>query len=145
MNILAQITSREFARIFDNYQAANSPDWLRMAAVTVAVILAALAAWQAVTVTRARRLPRLLFYDLARLHGIPAASQRRLIHVARTHKVGNPAYLFVCPDLIRSIESQELSRALTVKERKRLEDFFVYFRNAAFGPTGQGTGNGDVK
>jgi hypothetical protein len=145
VNLLAQITSKEFARIFDNYQMANSPDWFQVAAVTVAVIFAAFVAWQAVTITRSRRLPRLLFYDLAKLHNIPAASQRRLIHLSRTHQVGDPAYLFVCPDLVRSIESQELSRALTVKERKRLEDFFVDFRDAAFGRIDQVTGNGDVK
>jgi hypothetical protein len=59
--------------------------------------------------------------------------QRRLVHIASTHKLGDPARLFVCPDLVSRIESLEISQAAHEKERKRLEEFFAQFKSAAFG------------
>jgi|GEM_PF-3254727 len=138
MSLLAQVAPPDISRGLDNYLSARNPNlvWYAVAALTGILVLVLI--WQITVVARARRGPRLLFYDLAALHGLPRRVQQRLLHLARAHRVADPAFLFVCPELVRRIESLEVANAASHRERDRLKDFFARFQDAAFGSSGGG-------
>ena len=108
-----------------------TPFLIGAGAVLVAVFLA-YAIHNATTRLRDRRNPLLLFYDLAALHRLPRGRQRRLLKLARKHYIADPAYLFVCPDLVRQIQTLEASQAKNAREQARNDAFFQEFQAAVF-------------
>jgi len=133
MNIFAQLTPQGLGDSFHTHVSQSLDKFIYGVVAALAGILALIVVWEVANILRRRRRPRLLFYDLAVLHGIPRGVQRWLLHIARTHKLADPAYLFVCPDLFRQIKLLEISDARDDKSRRRLEFFFQQFETSAFG------------
>lgn len=133
MIILAQRSVQDLSAGFTNYVAGHRRSFFDITVLTLAVLVLLLLAVQITAFMRARRKPRLLFYDLALLHNLPHGTRRRLLNIAKVHRVTDPAYLFVCPDLVRRIKSLEMSHAASQRERKRLDEFFTEFEKAVFG------------
>jgi hypothetical protein len=135
MTFLAQttLTPKEFGQTYHTYVNQGLENFIYGAVAVLAIIFALILVRQVLIIIARRRRPRLLFYDLASLHGVPRSLQGWLLHLARTHRLHDPAFLFVCPDLFRQIKSLELADARADKERKRLESLFAQFEKLAFG------------
>jgi hypothetical protein len=130
MNPLAQ------ANPFEGFVPVVTSDRTNVVALlvlTLATLVAVLLIVQIAAVMRARRKPRMLFYDLAQLHSVPRGTQQRLLNVCRVHRISDPAYLFLCPDLVQRIKSLEVSHARSDKERRRAEEFFSEFERTVIG------------
>ncbi len=142
MSPLAQVSPDVIARSVKTYTSGSAGRFLPELAVLGAVIVAGLLAWALWSFLKARRRPLLLFNDLAALHGLRRSARRRLVHLARTHRVPDPAVLFVCPDLVRQIQSLETSEAAGDRQRRRVEAFFSGFTATVFGADGGQTAGG---
>lgn len=133
MILLAQVVPKALSDSVRNYQGGSPARFAVIAVILLVGVLALFVVWRALYYGRQRRKPLLLFFDLADYHNIPRKIQKRLLRFARVHGVRDPAYLFVCPQLVRHIQSLEMAEARTPKERRRLERFFTYFQAVAFG------------
>ncbi|MCD6405034.1 MAG: hypothetical protein J7M19_04350 [Planctomycetes bacterium] len=133
MTPLAQIVPRALSDSVRSYQGGGPGRFAVIMVILLVGILALLVVWRTVYYGRQRRKPLLLFFDLADYHNIPRKTQKRLLRFARAHGVRDPAYLFICPQLVRHIQSLETAEARSPKERRRLEGFFTYFLGVAFG------------
>ena len=102
LNLLA--TREEMHRVwgrFDNERPGISADQIAIGILTIAIVVAAMIAWQ----LRKRRSARTfstdssakLFRDLCAAHGINRSSRRLLQQLAEAQKVADPASLFVEP------------------------------------------------
>ena len=131
MNVLAQVSGEFILEGFQKHtsQTALIPYFLAV----LGIVAVGITVWAIVANVRTRRKPLALFYELAQIHGLDRRSRRRLLHLARSHKVAEPASLFVCPDLVRQVESLELMEAHSQRARRRAEAFFSQFTAAAFG------------
>jgi len=130
---LAQLSPGQMGKSFQDY-TANSQQRVMTSLVSAAImVLALVVIWLAIIRQRQRRKPYEMFFELCALHTIGRPTERKLIHLARSHRIANPALLFVCPDLLKEIQSLEMSDAKNEKERKRLETFFSDFMSKAFG------------
>ena len=138
MRVFAQIPVDEFAKSARDYQRGAGADFLIFAGVLLIALLAAALVWRVIHYKNASRRPLLLFYDLADFHRIPGNVQKRLTHFARAHDVADPAYLFVCCELVKRIQSLEMEGAGNEKERRRTQEFFSDFLAAAFGTGAEG-------
>lgn len=101
--------------------------------IALATLVAALLMIQIAAVMRARRKPRMLFYDLAQLHSVTRRNQRRLLNICRVHRIADPAFLFLCPDLVHRIRSLEVSHARSDREKRRIDEFFTEFERTVIG------------
>ena len=133
MTVLAQAKIRGISDGFTNYISGDTGKFMDIAILALAAVVMILLAIQITAYMRAREKPRLLFYDLVLLHNLPGASSRRLLNIAKVHRVTDPAFFFVCPDLVRRIKSLEMSHASTERERRRIDGFFTQFEKTVFG------------
>jgi hypothetical protein len=133
MTVLAQSRIRGLSDGFTNYISSDTGQFIDIAVVALAAVVMVLLAVQINAYLRARGKPRLLFYDLVLLHNLPRSSSRRLLNIAKVHRVSDPAFFFVCPDLVSRIKSLEMSHASTERERKRIQGFFAQFEKTVFG------------
>jgi hypothetical protein len=81
---------------------------------------------------RQKRVPYMLFFELSGLHAIGRAAERKLLHIARSHRLTDPALVFVCPDLVSELKTLEVSEAKTDRERRKVEEFFAEFTQKVF-------------
>lgn len=131
---LAQgLSPRQLQKTFQDYTADAGERTMPTLIFVGVLVLSIILIWLIVLRHREKNRPYLLFYELSVLHTVGRATERRLIHLARTHRLGDPALLFVCPDLVSELKALEASEARTEKERRRVEDFFESFTKKVFG------------
>jgi len=133
MTVFAQVAARDIGESIRNYQTGSSSEFVVFAIAVVILLGLALGGWWFVHARRRRRQPLLLFYDLAEYHDITRAQQKKVLALARAHNVEDPACLFVCPELVERIQSQEASEAANEKELRRLRDLLGGFARTVFG------------
>ena len=130
MSFFAQVTIEDFSRGFRNATRSSESPVLPGVIIIVSVAVASCLVWLLVGHLRDKKKPLALFHDLCGLHNLGRRTEKELLHLARTHGVPDPAFLFVCPDLFHEIKSLEVSRAKNEKERERLKGFFEGFAGA---------------
>lgn len=133
MTIFAQVAVEDFASGVREYQSGPNSGFVVFVVVVLGALAALLVTWRVLAYRKTKRRPLLLFYDLAEEFRISKQDQKRLLAFARAHGVADPAYLFVCPELVGAIQSSELKEASGDKERERIEQIFRGFQKAAFG------------
>jgi hypothetical protein len=143
MIVFAQIAAKDLGDGMRDYQDSSPGNFLLIMIFILSTAAFMILAWRLVLYRRARMEPLMLFYDLAEFHGIPRAIQGKMVHLARSDGIEDPARLFVCPDLAKKIKSTEMTRAGNDKERRRLAEVFDGFFGAAFGRAYEATAKAD--
>ncbi len=133
MIFFAQIAPKDLGDGMRNYQSGSPGNFLLIMIFILSTVAFMILAWRLVLFRRARMEPLMLFYDLAEFHEIPRAIQGKIVHLARSHGIEDPARLFVCPELAEKIRLTEMARAGSDKEKRRLAEVFEGFFGPAFG------------
>jgi hypothetical protein len=133
MIVFAQIAAKDFGDSMRDYQSGSPGNFLLIMIFILSTVALMILAWRLVLFRRARMEPLMLFHDLSEFHGIPRAIQGKMVHLARSHGIEDPARLFVCPELAEKIRLTEMARAGSDKEKRRLTEVFDGFFGVAFG------------